>query len=1075
MLKKMIFTLTVVLLCSLNGYTQKNTEISASIFADPSKEYRPWTFWYWVKGAVSKQGITADLEAMRDVGLDGAYLMFIKDTMGAIYEGPSQQLTEEWFDKVRFAFQEAKRCGIKLGLHISDGFALAGGPWIKPVQSMQQIVWSKLYISGGKKHIIQLPEPPKKENFYRDIQVFAIKHSFPVYTSEQCIPEVTSSHYAHPDFLINGNTETFRADTSAWIVYRFDSIFTARTIIIKPAGNNYQSHRLKILSSINGNDYTLIREIIPARHGWQDGVATVSYAIPETKARYFRFEWMREGSEPASEELDNAKWRAGLKLKGLTISSEPITDQFESKTGQVWRVAAHTHTSLPINTIVNVTAYVKNGLLRWTAPKGEWIILRIGHSSTGTKNETGGAAKGLECDKFSESAIRLQLNNWFDQIVQKVGKDLTKEVLDVMHVDSWECGSQNWSDQFAAAFKKRRGYDMMPYLPIMAGVPMKSTAFTEQFLYDVRLTIADLVNDVCFKTISTMAKERGLKLSAESVAPTMVSDGLRHHQYTDYPMGEFWLNSPTHDKPNDMLDAISGAHIYHKNIVQSESFTQLRMTWNEHPAMLKAIGDRNFAIGINKIVFHVFTHNPWMDKKPGYTLDGVGLYFQRDQTWFNQAKAWVDYIARCQYVLQQGKPVVDLAVFNGDEIPSRSVLPYKLTGLVPGLIGKHRMDAYLWRKENKGYPGREIPIGVKSNANMEDPSYWVNPLQGYQYDCLNADVLHQEPPYSVLLLPNNPLNPTNRLSAASNASIRSLVKKGIHLIADSSYQRKLNLVSDRVHYGVWKRSDLQSLGLTRDVDILTPEVLPESIAFTHRQSGDNHYYFISNQHQEFLNVTLSFRVKGLKPELWDPLTGTVNKNISYTLKDDRTILSLPLEANGSVFVVFSAKTDLKQHVVPSVLPTRKEVLFSKKWLLTIDNQVLTLDSLSYWSALTSSGLNYFSGTATYQNRFVMEQVDGKMVLHLPNPQVMATVNLNGKTVGTIWTPPYALDVTDYIQKGENTISIKVSNTWYNRILFDQQHKDQQQTFTTSPIIVNGKEPVVSGLSGKIYIDITLNK
>jgi hypothetical protein len=171
-------------------------------------------------------------------------------------------------------------------------------------------------------------------------------------------------------------------------------------------------------------------------------------------------------------------------------------------------------------------------------------------------------------------------------------------VLKVFHVDSWECGSQNWSTTFSNEFQKRRGYDLMPYLLAMTGVPIEDATTSEKFLHDIRQTIAELVNDVFYKTLNKLAHEKGCQFSAESVAPTMVSDGLLHYKNVDIPMGEFWLNSPTHDKPNDMLDAISGAHIYGKNIIQAEAFTSLRMNWDEHPGNLKILGDRNFALGI---------------------------------------------------------------------------------------------------------------------------------------------------------------------------------------------------------------------------------------------------------------------------------------------------------------------------------------------------------------------------------------------------------------------------------------------------------------------------------------------
>lgn len=209
---------------------------------------------------------------------------------------------------------------------------------------------------------------------------------------------------------------------------------------------------------------------------------------------------------------------------------------------------------------------------------------------------------------------------------------------------------------------------------------------------DVRETIGELIHDVFFDVLAEKADEYGCRFTAESVAPTMISDGMYHYDKVDLPMGEFWFNSPTHDKPNDMLDAISGGHVYGKRVISAEGFTTLRGVWEETPKMLKPVLDRNYALGLNRLVYHVYTHNPWTNRKPGMTLDGIGLFFQRDNTWFKHgARGMNDYAARCQLLLQYGYPVVDLAVFTGEEMPRRSILPDRLVPALPGLFGAERV------------------------------------------------------------------------------------------------------------------------------------------------------------------------------------------------------------------------------------------------------------------------------------------------------------------------------------------------------------------------------------------------
>ena len=221
----------------------------------------------------------------------------------------------------------------------------------------------------------------------------------------------------------------------------------------------------------------------------------------------------------------------------------------------------------------------------------------------------------------------------------------------------------------------------------------------------------------------------------------MMSDALLHYKYVDYPGGEFWLKSPTHDKPNDMMDAISGAHIYGKPIIQAEAFTQLRMQWDEHPGNLKKLADRNFALGINRLVYHVFMHNPWLNRKPGVTLDAIGLLFQRDQTWWPQAGAWVDYAKRCQALLQLGKPVTDVAVFTGEEFPRRSLLPDRLVTTLPGVFGAEVVKREEERLRNKGQPVEKQPTGVTYAVNTLAAQDWNDPLRGYAYDSFNPDAL----------------------------------------------------------------------------------------------------------------------------------------------------------------------------------------------------------------------------------------------------------------------------------------------------------------------------------------------
>lgn len=1069
-----------LLLLSGQVWSQTHPASLEQSFRNPGPSAKPWVFWYWMHGAVSREGIRADLEAMRESGIGGAYLMPIKDTSAAIaFPHPLRQLTPEWWQMVGFAMSESKRLGLQLAMHVSDGFALAGGPWISPEMSMQKVVWSATDIQGGVKFNAILPLPPVKENYYRDIAVYA----YPAKPALDAVPVVTvSKPGVNAQFLADPSTrESFRSDDPCWIQYAYDQPFTCRNITVRTNGNNYQSHRLVVEASDDGLNFRYVTQLEPPRHGWQDGDADVTHAIVPTTAKFFRFIYDKKGSAPGAEDLDAAKWKPVLKVRGIALSTQPRIHQYEGKSGAVWRISKATTTAqipdadcIPTKKIINITQHLQaDGRLQWTPPPGRWTVLRIGHTSTGHKNETAGAGKGLESDKFNPAAVQLQFDNWFGKAFEEIDPQLVKEVLKVLHVDSWECGSQNWSPVFEKEFRQRRGYDLLPYLPVMTGLPVQSAAQSEKVLHDIRQTVAELVKDVFYGTLKKLAHEKGCLLSAESVAPTMLSDGLLHYSNADIPMGEFWWNSPTHDKPNDMLDAISGAHIYGKRIIQAEGFTTLRMTWNEHPGMLKTLQDRNYALGVNKLVYHVFTHNPWTDRKPGMTLDGVGLYFQRDQTWWKAGKAWVKYAQRCQALLQTGDPVTDIAVFTGEELPRRALLPDRLVAALPGIFGAERVQSEAVRLANEGEPLRSKPDGVTHSANMAHPEDWVNPLRGYKYDSFNPDALFRlatvkngrivlpgGASYQLLLVPGTELSPL------AKKRLQQLVRDGATLLLDTLQTTIRQQGKGRVIHIPYTAASFASIGIARDM-----ETTAKDIAWAHRRSADADIYFISNQQERPREISLSLRIKDKVPQYWDPVTGNI-RNAKWTIENGRTVLSCVLPANGSIFIVF--RKDAGKATETS--PQRVLDALNGNWTVHFDTsyggplQPVTFSSLQDWAQQEDSAVRYYSGTAIYRQTFQWHGTE-RAWLNLGKAANIATVKINGTDCGTAWTPPFRLEITKALKQGTNELEIEVTNTWMNRLIGDHRLPEyQRRTYTTAPWRLEGKLPVESGLLGPVEIE-----
>ena len=1118
LLVKKIFLFTInALLLSLSAVSQqrKPADLIEKNFLNPAQSSRPWVFWYWMHGAVSKEGITADLEAMKAVGIGGAYLMTIKDTSADIaFQPVVRQLTPEWWAMVKFAMQEVKRLHLQLAMHVSDGFALAGGPWITPELSMQKLVWTKKYITARTSNI-QLKQPETVAGYYKDVAVYAYPANYNNDLASTLKPVVSSSKNDDASFLANPSGEsTFKCDSSCWIQYAYEKPVNVKQVRIKKQNNGYQSQRFIISYSEDGIHFMTGDTLHPPRHGWQDWDEDYTHAVKPFTAKYIRLNWSPGRTEPGSEDLDAAKWKPVLRVKGIYLSDESVINNYEAKNGSVWRIATNTtdaevpiKDAVPLKSIIDLTSKMdSDGKLNWTAPGGNWIIVRIGHTSTGHTNETGGGGKGLECDKFNKAAVTLQFENWFGAAFRKTDPALAREVLKVFHVDSWECGSQNWSKTFPAEFKKRRGYDLMPYLPVMAGIPVENAKTSEKVLHDVRETIAELINDVFFATLRKLAHEKGCLFSAESVAPTMVSDGMLHYKNADMPMGEFWLNSPTHDKPSDMLDAISGAHVYGKKIVQAESFTTLRMDWSEDPGSLKILGDRNFALGINRMVIHVFVHNPWLDKKPGMTLDGVGLYFQRDQAWFGQSKAWIDYLTRCQSLLQMGKPVTDIAVFTGEEVPRRSVLPDRLVSTLPGIFGKEKVECERKRLTNAGEPVTKIPNGVTHAANMADPADWIDPLNGYGFDSFNPDalmmmsvkdgkvVLPGGASYRVLVIPGyRPMQPNNNLMSLKVAEkIWQLAQEGATIIISKDFKKGIGLMDEDVHvrevleklyqhhnirgrviFTPFTGSSFARLGVEKDVAIRSNN---HTIAWTHRKYQNSDIYFISNQKHEEQKLRLSFRVIDKEPEVWNPVTGEIEKT-DWKIEGSRSSVSLSLQPAQSFFIIFRKVPKQKSVVKKSNGYVLK---FNDKWTLQFDKkyggpqQKVIFDSLVSWTESPDLSIKYYSGTVIYRNSFNLSDKDfsKKGWIELDSVFNMATVKINGIDCGTMWTQPFTTEITKALKKGINTIEIEVSNTWHNRLIRDNMlPEDKRITWTTAPFYLKDKPLLPAGITGKIKLVI----
>ena len=1150
----------------------------AALFATPPESASPGAYWYWLGGQVTRAGITADLTAMRDAGISTPILFSIgKSGPDSLIHPPADALTPHWWELVEHAAAECERLGMVLSLNDCDGWATASGPWITPELSMQHVVWSHRTVSGGEPVEGPLPRPPAQRDYYRDIATLALpwraewdETSFTRHariTTDLPLEIADPTRITDPD---NGAEviawRRVAVDRPSWIEYAFDRPFTLRSITVRTPsppgfapGVYRAANSLVVEASDDGETFRRIGALEYPRHGWQTDLTTLTHALPQTTARYFRLVHHPIPPRPYEEEYDFGQ-DTRLRLFSIVLSSEPRIHQLPGKSGAQWAISRRTTAAdlpdsvcIALADIIDLSGRLRaDGTLDWRPPPGRWRLLRIGYTTTGSQNSAAGGAQGLECDRFSTVAATLQFQSWFGQALARVGPRLAGKVLHVMHVDSWEAGSQNWSPVFAAGFERLRGYDLLPYIAVMTGVPLVSADVSERVLHDVRRTINDLMGTEFFRTMGELAHRHGCLFSAEPPNPTFPADGMQAFQYVDRPMGEFWLHTPRNDKPTDIKDAVCAARLYGKPYAQAESFTEGLITWDEHPFMLKPLGDHNYCQGIGRLFLHVYAQQPWLHREPGITLNGIGTFFSRTQTWWRPGKAWFDYMRRCQALLQQGDAVVDVCYFNGENIPARALLRRQLSVPLP---------------------------------------------QGYVFDTINRDallrlssvsdgeiVLSSGPRYRVLVLPDSDL-----LTPEIALRIRDLVHAGATIVGprpsrspslvgypaadrtvaaisqelwgdlDGRTRTERVVGAGRVIWGRPLESVLREAARPADVEVAAdpsslveaaqatqaakvtqtahpaqdPRHSPPDLEWTHRRMADGDLYFLSNPSPATQRLEVTFRVGGRVPELWHPDTGDIETLALWREEGERTTVPLRLDPHGSAFVLFARRSQGAAHfigidagvhgtgrpdavrllesggrvqaVVSAVgrwmlesasgartplevarLPA--PVALRGPWKLTFPRRSgtaeaakaggrltrpvrLRLTDLVSWTELSDIEARYFSGTALYRTDFELPAAPAgagwALWLDLGEVHEMAAVRVNGTDLGVLWKPPFAVEITAAVRAGRNSLALRVTNTWRNRVIGDYGKSIAERETFVVPMLRKGQPWLPGGPGARL--------
>lgn len=551
--------------------------------------------------------------------------------------------------------------------------------------------------------------------------------------------------------------------------------------------------------------------------------------------------------------------------------------------------------------VLDLTAQMDGqGRLTWSVPAGSWTILRIGHTSTGKRNVSASqAGEGLECDKMSREATEFHFRNVIAKVIADVGT-LAGKTFTGVEIDSYEAGMQNWTAAFPEEFRRRNGYDLRRYLPAMTGRMVASVGISERFLFDVRRTQAHLMAEYYYGRMAELCRAHGLTFYVEPYGQG-VFDELQVGGLPDVPMSEFWERTPW--TPNRVMNMVaSAAHIYGKPVVAGESFTGEEQTarWLEYPYSLKTLGDLMFSRGLNQMIFHRYAHQPHPSAAPGMTMGPWGFPFDRSNTWFDQSSAWLEYLARCQYLLRQGTYVADVLYFVGERPPE--VAQYEMP-VMPAGYNYDLVNAEVLLRRAKVRDGRIVmPDGAGYRLLM-----LLDDLQAMTPELLRRlrDLVSEG---MILLGPKVEFSPTLRGYPASDAEVRRIA--GELWGSDANTRQGHALGKGRVFSGR-PLAEILSLGGGRPDFEFTSRKPDGTLSWLHRKLPDGDLYFVANRQRRSEDVVCTFRVGGRQPEFWRPETGVIDNPAIFAMADGRVRVPMHLDPAESVFVVFRSPVTVR--------------------------------------------------------------------------------------------------------------------------------------------------------------------
>jgi hypothetical protein len=1069
-------------------------------FRTPPDGAKPRVWWHWMNGNVTKEGIKADLEWMKRVGIAGFQNFDAGLETPQIVGKRLVFMTPEWKEAFKYAATLADQLDLEMAIAGSPGWSESGGPWVTPAQAMKKYVWSETRLEGGRPFSGLLPKPPSvtgpyqnqggrhegygegtkaaPPEFYADSAVVAYRAPESDRTLAELQAKVTASGGTFDlSALTDGDLAVAtilpgpQADREAWVQFEFPRRQTIQglTLVAKRGARREQGEIVRKLES--SDDGRAFRTVAPVP------AEARTIAFPLVAAKFFRLSFRSEappagaGGGPQAAAAQ-AIAPAGIQIAELVLHPSGTVNRFQEKAAftaarglyELATPAVPAAEAVRKAEVIDLTSKMgADGRLEWTPPAGRWVVLRLGYSLTGARNSPASPeATGLEVDKLSAAHVKAYFEHYLDLYKNTVGPHMGKRGLQYVITDSWEAGVANWTDGMIAEFSKRRGYDMHPWLPVLTGRVVESAQASDRFLWDFRKTIADLTAECHYDQLTAILRERGMGRYTESheYGRAFIADGMEVKRAADVPMSAMWIERPgrpSREHDADVRESASVAHIYGQNVVAAESLTAGGGAWSYSPETLKSTADRLMAMGLNRFVIHTSVHQPVNDKIPGLGLGPFGQWFTRHETWAESAKPWTTYLARSCYLLQQGKFAADIAYFYGEDSNITALFLGKLPDIPPG----------------------------------------------YNFDFVNADALLNRlsvtegrittttgMSYRLLVLDPN----SRHMSLAVLRKIRDLVEAGAAVAGPkpvdspslSDDQGELRKIADRlwgsglgkgkVYGGRTVAQALQTLNVPPDFSYTKPQQDTE-LRFVHRALADGDVYWISNVNNRPEILEATFRTQGRAPELWHPDTGIIEP-ASYITVEGRTTVPLRLDPNDALFLVFRGASGSNSRTMPARAETALASV-TGPWEVSFQPgrgapAKISLESLGSWSESSEPGVKYFSGTGTY-TKVIQAPAEwfkpgAQLWIDLGDVKNIADVTANGRPLGILWKAPFRVEVSSVLKPGANTVQIKVTNLWVNRLIGDRQpNATKKYTYTAIEFYRADSPLLASGLIGPVHI------